>query len=68
VDENRFNETVIVLLKERIYHIRPNVRRCFFQILLLRKGGGGVHPIFEALRINFKETVPAVKRSSFLLK
>jgi hypothetical protein len=46
--------------------IRPNIRRVFFfKYCSLEKGG---RLIFEALRINFKKTVPVVKRGSFLLK
>jgi hypothetical protein len=39
--------------------------RFFFKYCFLEKEG---RIIFEALRINFKKTVPAVKRGSFLLK
>jgi hypothetical protein len=48
------------------YRISPNIRRdFFFKYCFLEKGG---RLIFEASRINFKKTVPPVKRGSFLLK
>jgi hypothetical protein len=49
-----------------IYRISPNIRQVFFFKYCFSEKGGRL--IFEALRINFKETVPAVKRGSFLLK
>jgi hypothetical protein len=50
------------------YRISPNIRRGFlfsFKYCFLENGDCLT---FEALRINFKKTVPAVKRDSFLLK
>jgi hypothetical protein len=49
------------------YRISLTIRQVSFssKYCFLEKGG---RLIFEALRINFKKTVPAVKRGFFLLK
>jgi hypothetical protein len=54
------------MLLESLLQYQPEYKaRFFFKYCFLENGG---RLIFEALKINFKKTVPAVKPGSFLLK